>query len=423
MKYIPFFSLLILMGLQACVKTEFDNPPVSESCTKEATMSIADLKELHTLGQEEVIPAGTVITGVVVGDDASGNFYRSLILQDETAGIEVRFNVTDLYNEYPIGRRLTITCDSLLLSDYNGLTQLGEIQEAMLSTRVCKGELDVVVEPTVVSIADLNESHISTLIRLENVEFSDASAGANFADAVNLQSVNHTLEECDTEDEIIVRTSGFSTFASVKTPVGSGSITGIYSVFGSDKQMYIRNLDDVDMEMDRCDGSGGTGLTSLNEDFQSLSDDDDIELEGWRNLAIVGTRVWRAQEFSGNIYAQATAFSDNNPAMEAWLITPALDLSEPKNLQFLSSQAFWTHDGLSVWISTDFTGFNFAEATWTELSCTLAGESDDNYDFVDSGVIDLSAYSGTAYIGFKHVGNPDDGTTSYSIDDVVVENQ
>jgi hypothetical protein len=420
MKYLPFL-FFVLFGLGSCVQTEFDEPPVSAACTKEANMTIADLKAMHTPGQEEVIPAGTVISGVVVADDASGNFYRNIILQDETAGIEVRFNVTDLFNEFPVGRQITIDVDSLTLSDYNGVTQIGEIQEPMINARFCKGERDMVVEPTVVTMSELGESTISMLIRIEGVEFAASSAGANWADAVNLQSVNHTLEECGTEEELVVRTSGFSQFASANTPIGSGSITGIYSVFGTTRQLYIRDLNDVDMEMDRCDGAGGTGLSSLNEDFQSQTDNEDIALEGWLNTAVQGTRVWRAKEFSGNVYAQSTAFNDTSPEMESWLITPPIDLEVATSLQFKSAQAFYTHDGLSVWISTDFNGFNFSEATWTELSCTLATEADDNYDFVDSGLIDLSSYEGIGYIGFKHIGNPDDGTTSWIIDDVVID--
>ena len=421
MKYLlPLFAIVVA-SFTSCVKTEFDEPPVSEVCTKDPTMTIAELKAMHTPGQEEIIPAGTVISGLVVADDESGNFYRNIILEDETAGIEIRFNITDLYNEFPVGRRITIDVDSLLLSDYNGVTQVGEIQQAMIGDRFCKGEKDNVLEPELVTMDQLDDSYISRLVRIDEVEFAAGSADAPWADAVNLQSVNHTLEECGTNEELIVRSSGFADFASVRTPAGSGSITGIYSVFGDTRQFYIRDLDDVDMEMDRCDGTGGTGLASLNEDFQSLSDDEDVMLDGWTNLIVSGTRLWRAKEFGGNIYVQATAFSDTSPEMEAWLITPGIDLSQASSLEFKSAQAFHVHDGLSVWISTDYTGFNFSDATWTELSCTLASESDPNYEFVDSGVVDLSAYSGKAFIGFKYVGNPDDGTTSWIIDDVIID--
>ncbi len=106
--------------------------------------------------------------------------------------------------------------------------------------------------------------------------------------------------------------------------------------------------------------------------------------------------------------------------METWLITPGIDLTEAKVLSFESAQAFFAHDGLSVWISNDFDGTNVGSATWTKLNATLASNGNANYDWVQSGNIDLSAFSGTAYIGFKYVGNKTSQTTTYRIDNVKV---
>ncbi len=79
----------------------------------------------------------------------------------------------------------------------------------------------------------------------------------------------------------------------------------------------------------------------------------DINLPGWANIAVKGTRLWRAQVFSGNHYAQATSFNDTENEMEAWLITPPITLDEAKKLTFESAKAFWTHDGLTVWVSAE----------------------------------------------------------------------
>ena len=57
-------------------------------------------------------------------DDRSGNYYKSIVIQDSTGGIELKFNDGFLYNQYPIGRTLYIKCKDLILTDYNGLTQL-----------------------------------------------------------------------------------------------------------------------------------------------------------------------------------------------------------------------------------------------------------------------------------------------------------
>jgi hypothetical protein len=95
-------------------------------------------------------------------------------------------------------------------------------------------------------------------------------------------------------------------------------------------------------------------------------------------------------------------------------------MSSPK-FTFESATAYWEHDGLTVYISTDFNGSNISGATWEELSCNLAGEDDENYDWVDSGIIDLSGYSGTGYVAFKYYGNGNTGlTTSYLIDNVLL---
>ena len=50
---------------------------------------------------------------------------------------------------------------------------------------------------------------------------------------------------------------------------------------------------------------------------------------------------------------------------------------------------------------------------------------DNDFDWIPSGNIDLSAYTGqTAYIGFKYVGSDSGGQTSrYRVDNVRVFNQ
>jgi len=131
--------------------------------------------------------------------------------------------------------------------------------------------------------------------------------------------------------------------------------------------------------------------------------------------------LWRFKEFDGNVYAQATAFQDTEPEMEAWLITPAINLDNASELSFESAQAFHNHDGLTVLISTDYDGQNINSATWTDLNPILASSSDDFHDWIQSGEIDLSDFNGTGYIAFRYEGNPNSGTTSYRIDNVTVE--
>lgn len=185
---------------------------------------------------------------------------------------------------------------------------------------------------------------------------------------------------------------------------------------GSNTESSSLRIDDVIIN---SSGAGG-GVTSINEDFETQSNDMDISLSGWLNEATIGSRLWRAKEFDSNVYAQGTSFNSNEEN-ECWLITPPIDLDAMNNpkLTFESAQAYWTHDGLSVWISTDFNGVNIVGATWTELNCILAGQTDPEHGWIFSGVIDLSGFSGNAYVGFKYQGNGNTGlTTSYRVDNV-----
>ena len=409
------------LAFPSCVDLQFDEPPAADVCTLDATHTIADLKAMHTLGQTELISEDIVIRGVVVADDRTGNWYRSIEIQDETAGIQLRFGITDLYNNFPIGREIWVRCNGLELSDYNGLIQLGTIEEAVLDDFICRGDGGKDIQPTVVSMADLTTDMVSTLIQLDEVQFELADAGQPFADPVNLQAINRVLEDCNSQHTVLVRTSGYSDFAGQKTPVGSGTFIGILSVYGDEFQFLVRDPEELAMDNERCGPGSGTGLTSLQEDFQTGVNNEDIDFEGWLNLAVKGTRRWQAKEFDNNVYAQATAYNSSDAENECWLITPAIDLSEPRTLNFESAQAYWNHDGLSVWISTDFDGVNFDDATWTQLSCTLAGENDPYHEWVPSGAVDLSGFSGKGYIGFRYVGDPVNGTTSYRIDNVDIQ--
>ena len=60
----------------------------------------------------------------MVLDDRSGNYYKTIVIQDASGGIEVKFNDGFLYQQYPQGRTIYIRCKDLILTDYNNLTQL-----------------------------------------------------------------------------------------------------------------------------------------------------------------------------------------------------------------------------------------------------------------------------------------------------------
>jgi Family of unknown function (DUF5689) len=270
-------ALLLAVSFVACVKTEFDQPPVGGDGQDIATnTTIQALKGFHVTPKGfDLITGDLVISGTVIMDDRSGNYYKTIVIQDSTGGIEVKFSNGYLYNRYPVGRKIYIRCKNLMLTDYNNLIQLiggvvvenGQssdigITENQERTQIVRGFLGAPPIPKVVSISQMSQSLVSTLITVEGVQFTKLDTAQTWADAPSQTSLNRTIQNCGNVS-LLVRTSGFADFAIQKTPSGKGSITGVLGIYNNDYQLYIRDLNDVSMDGPRC-GQGGGPETLVN---------------------------------------------------------------------------------------------------------------------------------------------------------------
>lgn len=79
-------------------------------------------------------------------------------------------------------------------------------------------------------------------------------------------------------------------------------------------------------------------------------------------------------------------------------------------------------NALEVYISTNFDGSNVTRAKWTKLEANLPSLSTSTRQFIISGGIDLSAYSGNIPIAFKYIGSGKDKTLNeaFMVDDVKI---
>lgn len=279
------FSLLAGLSLfSSCVDTEIDPPPVTgEELEVKGNTSIAELKSLYIPGRLTVIEDSIFVQGVVVGNDAGGNFFRSLIVQDSTAGIEVRINLTDAFNLYPLGREVTIDCKGLVLGEFNGVIQLGgyiytegggeELGDVVnFNERIYRGRIVEQPDPEAQTINELGTDDITTLVKLEDVQFSQSELGLTYADAFGRQTLNRVVEDCD-GNSILLRTSGFADFANDTLPEGNGTLIAVYNVFGDTKQLFIRDTRDVNFTGNRCGaGTGDEELMSIAELRQVYTD-------------------------------------------------------------------------------------------------------------------------------------------------------
>jgi hypothetical protein len=149
---------------------------------------------------------------------------------------------------------------------------------------------------------------------------------------------------------------------------------------------------------------------------------DDSTLGVFSAYSVLGDgQVWEPRDFDDRFFAQMNGFDGGIVTNEDWLISPALDMDvyEDEVLAFENANNFNGPD-LELLVSTDYDGTSDPNtATWTDLSQNVTWSSG-NFEYVDSGEIDLSSFSGTGYIAFKYVSNVSVEGKLWQVDSIVV---
>lgn len=253
---------------------EFDRPPINEPKAEYAdkvNTTIYDLKYkywndarnyIDTIGVNEN-GDDIIIKGRVVSSDESGNIYKSLVIQDSTAALALSINQSNLYTSYRVGQEIVINATGMYIGKYNGLQQLGypewyaqgnAWEATFMSLELFQEHAQINGFPRVAEIDTLSVSlgslpsdpsglctWQSQLVRLDDVTFTEADGKVVFAgdDA----SANRTLQDLN-GNTIIVRNSNYADFRSERLPVGTGSVVGILSYYGTAWQLLLRDSKD-----------------------------------------------------------------------------------------------------------------------------------------------------------------------------------
>ena len=270
-KYLFSFLFFAVLGLtfSGCVDQAFDEPPVRGLPTLTANATIAQVRDLHTLGTNATeITEDWVIAGLVVADDESGNLYQNLVIEDASSGIVIRLGSAGLFALYPVGTELFVKVKGLYINDFNNLYQItGDASGAVIASPliseyvVAGAKKEVTPTPTTLNEILNNptafKNLLSRLIILEDIQFADVDLGATYALAGGGSGRNRTLEDC-AGNAVVVRNSDFADFAGAPIPEGNGTLTAVLSIFGSTVQLTLRNTDDVQFTGTRC-GTGPIG--------------------------------------------------------------------------------------------------------------------------------------------------------------------
>ena len=150
-------------------------------------------------------------------------------------------------------------------------------------------------------------------------------------------------------------------------------------------------------------------VTIFNQDWEG-------DMNGWTFVSVEGNKPWNISQYNNNHYAYANGY--NGGVNEQWCISPAFDLNaiSDASLTFMNAKNYIGPD-LQLFFSNNYDGETPGSASWTELEFN---KSTGSYTWTESGVIDLSDFSGDeCYIGFKYT-STEDQAAAWEIDDIVL---
>lgn len=165
------------------------------------------------------------------------------------------------------------------------------------------------------------------------------------------------------------------------------------------------------------------------QNFEASTSFDVYERQGWKNVKVLGgLSGWYLRSFDNNTYITVSAYNGTATGgpYENWLISPAIELDklEKKTLEFITQAAYAADNStLEVYAMTSNTP---TLSTNTKLPAAIAtppGSGGATYSsWVESGVLDLSQFSGTIYIGWRYYSahGGQDGSSTYCVDNVSV---
>lgn len=297
-KYIQMIMMALVMGLglTSCMDDDWkapsgDTPAYGNNTLQEKNViSIDELKTKYGITKDMIndtvrIDDGIQIKGVVTGNDAEGNIYNEIALQDETGGILVCIAQGGLCGQMQVGQEVLIDLGGLYIGAYRSQPQIGvpytstsaSGAKSVYPSRIARAEwqtrFKLIGKPDATKLVAKefdyenlkgNETELykyaGCLVKATGVGFAKAdgkttyapkSEGASTGYGVMRAFKNMSTGKDYTTNEFGVRTSCYSDFAAEKLPEGKLTVTGILTCYKSQTkynataQILMRQQSDV----------------------------------------------------------------------------------------------------------------------------------------------------------------------------------
>lgn len=338
-----------------------------------------------------------IIRGRVVSSDETGNIYKTLMIEDETAGLTIGIDQSKLYQVYKVGQYVTIDATGLYMGGYGKCMQLGgaptsaqpsRLEEEVFTEHSWVSGLPEAVAPYVTTVEVVNAAinvpaeflmWQSRLVKFENMEFETPG------EPLAVQGSSTSRYAVDEQgNRLQLYNSGYSTIWDYTLPYGKGSITGILSFYNREWQLLL-----IDTEAFQGFDAGGTPIEGIfSESFSNTLGEFTAE-----NIHLGSglTYVWKATASYG---ATASGFvSGACVESDSRLVSPEIDLTDFTTASASFEQACNKFNSLEGAQSMAVFEVKVAGGEWEALTIPNFTEYA-SWTFKPTGSIDLSAYAG-----------------------------
>lgn len=227
-----------------CYDSRFGEPDGGAS-GEPATETIAALRARYA-GTPFTVTGDITVAGVVTTSDRAENFYRTLCIEDDEAGLEVMAGIDHLHNDFPDGCRVTLRLKGLTVAESRGVLQVGRppaagsgystdyigSQPALAAALVRSGEDLHSPAPALRRISELTPALCGTLVRIDGLRYTPedltAAAWAGYKRFTD-----------DDGNAVYTYVRAYARFAGADVPTGTVSLTGILQYDAAGDGRYI----------------------------------------------------------------------------------------------------------------------------------------------------------------------------------------
>ena len=250
MKTIVGLSLALLCtGCDKATDARFTDDPEPPQHTIAYLKSLCDGKTSVKITQD------ITIHGFVTANDLYGEFYKTLVVEDDSGGITIAADHTSLADDYPFGYAATVRCNGLTLVAYGGKIELGTTPDENGAGRIPRGELTryirvrapegSVLRSAPLSFGEVTSRHIGTYVHFDDVRFAEACRWCD-TDPETGRPLTTERTIVDAQgNTFTVRTANTCVYAKEPVPSGTGSLYGIIDYFAGKYTLRVTNSGSV----------------------------------------------------------------------------------------------------------------------------------------------------------------------------------